>query len=1065
MLDRYLGAVIFADVSGFSNLGDALERREHEERAAGTQQIVPGAPTASEELARILGKEVEKMVEDVTRGGGDVIKFAGDCVIAVFPAEQYMDLPQTGKYGSLALATGQAVRVSVQMMQAKNLFLFKSQQRQQEFSDEIAALVSKLNIHIAIGAGEVYGYHVGGVGGKWDYLISGPVMEQVRSADHDSGAGEVVLSKEAYARLKTIKMRKTFLESGNVKLETYFGPNEEPPFTRPWEKIQDQPHLCEALAANLQSYVPSPLVHQVESGNTLWLAGEKQISTIFCRLIGIDYEAQQGAKAVTQLAEIITQVQAILASQEGTLTRVISDDKGTSMLMAFDHPQHAVDAAMTITTAVENIPVPDGAERFRTAIGITTGVVFCGPVGGRIRAEYTMHGSVVNFSARLMTCPLIKNSGGILCDLATTKLAVRTEFVAQAPRHFKGFEKDVVSFMPTRRKTSVKMPVTDITDVSIELETDIDTASDVLSGDTHTVRASVDWEKTFQSTLSSSPRRNCVAVVETDVSGHWCMHEIQEAVKLYVPTMTLSNMCFNDQDQEHNRTQLQRFAQVASAADSVVVLQKADALDDANWQLLWNLCCTMIVGLNNADEPVSVVPGVAKTGGILVITIDPFHRDVSVAHPYNQLVSSSGIIYEKLHAVVTKDTGSHLGVPEEITLEVAAVVSAGTVDDEKSSLPCFCVDLIVAAHPYVRARSWTEATVYRHVETLCDAGSIRRRESSGGGHDVCEFQSHELHIQCYRRVLNEQRMPIHTAAVAWLEKRLPSLQTSPQASAIELYRQLRFHCLCIGENERAEVFGSMSSQDGGQKSSRRRLGPSHESLYVVTRWQNERRFASHYSGVNLLPDDPAAWCDQVYSESTRDDAVLPTGDATHRWEWVSDWVVKIESRYHPSDEDGWRYCYGFSKSVGDGPSWSEHQTATRLVRARQWFRVALRLPIGRTRHGTLSAAEARMFISQAGVEQTQQSDQPSIASPPSGGSQGAGDGRERTLREKVEFLESENGALQDAVAHLQAEALRLQAAGTTVHSTAAKEMWGVFSKRVVRPPRCRNDHDRILWVD
>eukprot|EP01048_Picozoa_sp_COSAG05_P023397 COSAG05_NODE_5050_length_1278_cov_19.814089_2_plen_180_part_01 len=162
-LDRYLGAVIFADVSGFSNLGDALERREHEEMEAGRHEILPGAPTASEELARILGKEVEKMVEDVTRGGGDVIKFAGDCVIAVFPADQYMDLPETGQYGSLALATGQAVRVSVQMMQAKNLFLFKSQQEKQQYDDEIAKLVSKLNIHIAIGAGEVYGYHVGGV--------------------------------------------------------------------------------------------------------------------------------------------------------------------------------------------------------------------------------------------------------------------------------------------------------------------------------------------------------------------------------------------------------------------------------------------------------------------------------------------------------------------------------------------------------------------------------------------------------------------------------------------------------------------------------------------------------------------------------------------------------------------------------------------------------------------------------------------------------------------------------------------------------------------------------------
>eukprot|EP01051_Picozoa_sp_SAG22_P016830 SAG22_NODE_2466_length_2540_cov_2.037280_2_plen_51_part_01 len=50
--------------------------------------------------------------------------------------------------------------------------------------DEISLLISKLNIHIAIGSGETFGYHVGGVDNKWDYLISRGVMDQVRSADH-----------------------------------------------------------------------------------------------------------------------------------------------------------------------------------------------------------------------------------------------------------------------------------------------------------------------------------------------------------------------------------------------------------------------------------------------------------------------------------------------------------------------------------------------------------------------------------------------------------------------------------------------------------------------------------------------------------------------------------------------------------------------------------------------------------------------------------------------------------------------------------------------------------------
>ena len=109
------------------------------------------------------------------------------------------------------------------------------------------------------------------------------------------------------------------------------------------------PQLLEALADKLKAYVPKPVIEQVEAGNTLWLSAKKQISTIFCRLIGIDYVDAKGEEAVMQLGEIVTQVQTILSVRQGTLTRVISDDKGTSMLMAFDHPQHAVDAAMEVT--------------------------------------------------------------------------------------------------------------------------------------------------------------------------------------------------------------------------------------------------------------------------------------------------------------------------------------------------------------------------------------------------------------------------------------------------------------------------------------------------------------------------------------------------------------------------------------------------------------------------------------------------------------------------------------------------------------------------------------------
>ena len=59
-------------------------------------------------------------------------------------------------------------------------------------------------------------------------------------------------------------------------------------------------------------------------------------------------------------------------------------------------------------------------------IGVTTGVVFAGPVGNSKRCEYAVIGDVVNLSARLMSAAqkLSKDSSveiAVLCDEVTAQ--------------------------------------------------------------------------------------------------------------------------------------------------------------------------------------------------------------------------------------------------------------------------------------------------------------------------------------------------------------------------------------------------------------------------------------------------------------------------------------------------------------------------------------------------------------------------------------------------------------------------------------------------------------------
>lgn len=75
-------------------------------------------------------------------------------------------------------------------------------------------------------------------------------------------------------------------------------------------------------------------------------------------------------------------------------------------------------------------------------MGVATGKVFCGTVGNEIRSEYTMHGTNVNFAARLMQI-----SDSILCDETTYQLTKEYfQFLEMPPRIFKGKLKPVVYY-------------------------------------------------------------------------------------------------------------------------------------------------------------------------------------------------------------------------------------------------------------------------------------------------------------------------------------------------------------------------------------------------------------------------------------------------------------------------------------------------------------------------------------------------------------------------------------------------------------------------------------------
>lgn len=69
--ERFPAAVLFADISGFTAL---------------TERLAEQGPAGAETLTRELNSYFGRMIDIITSHGGDIVKFAGDALTAIWPA-------------------------------------------------------------------------------------------------------------------------------------------------------------------------------------------------------------------------------------------------------------------------------------------------------------------------------------------------------------------------------------------------------------------------------------------------------------------------------------------------------------------------------------------------------------------------------------------------------------------------------------------------------------------------------------------------------------------------------------------------------------------------------------------------------------------------------------------------------------------------------------------------------------------------------------------------------------------------------------------------------------------
>jgi len=379
--ERFQAAVLFADISGFTALTERLAQR---------------GPAGAEELTRLLNDYFGQLVDRIIEYGGDVVKFAGDALLALWLVdtddENLADV--TLRAAECALAV-QALLINYQTPTGQALLL-----------------------RIGLGAGELLALQLGGRRDRWEFLVAGQALEQVNLAEHHAQPGQVVLSQEAWA-LVAQKGQAERLQAGTVHLTAVDDPVIRTIPTLPVE-------VEAAQEAALRLYIPGAIRDRLTAGQSGWLGELRPVTVLFVNLPDLT--------AKTPLAEaqtVIVSLQEIIYHYEGSINKLSVDDKGTSLIAALglpplaheDDPARAVQVALAIHATLNEL-------NFRCAIGVTTGRVFCGVVGSPKRREYTMIGDVVNLSARLMQAALRSQEAFILCDEATY-LAAQSQITFQ----------------------------------------------------------------------------------------------------------------------------------------------------------------------------------------------------------------------------------------------------------------------------------------------------------------------------------------------------------------------------------------------------------------------------------------------------------------------------------------------------------------------------------------------------------------------------------------------------------------------------------------------------------
>jgi class 3 adenylate cyclase/tetratricopeptide (TPR) repeat protein len=349
---RFDASALFADISGFTPMSDALGRSGHQ---------------GTEELTAILNGYFARMIELVDSYGGTVCKFGGDAVTVVFPERS-----------KRTNAAERALACALEMQRETHRY----------GHIETSAGRFELAAKIGVACGRAMCTTVGDPSRRLEYVVAGSAIDLCTRAEQVARRGEVVAQVEILERCAA----RTSWRKGDMAAVAAL--DRRPRRVRSKTTAASRP---DELPATLAAFLHPTVVQRLEGGLEAFVNEHRKLTVLFVGFAGPDYD--NDPRAARRLQTSFERFSEIIVAYDAHLRQIDVGDKGSLFIVLFGAPVlHEDDETRALRCVRDLLDLP--GEQLRA--GVATGFTFCGCVGSAGRKEYAAVGDTVNVAARLM---------------------------------------------------------------------------------------------------------------------------------------------------------------------------------------------------------------------------------------------------------------------------------------------------------------------------------------------------------------------------------------------------------------------------------------------------------------------------------------------------------------------------------------------------------------------------------------------------------------------------------------------------------------------------------------